>query len=98
MVVGAEKQFAFFDPQTGAYNAIADVEQDLAMTRLNDGRCDRQGRFLCGGMSEDPSAPARSSVYALDPSRSVRTLITGVTCSNSIRRNPIRQTLAGSAH
>jgi L-arabinonolactonase len=76
-----------------AYNPIADVERDLSMTRLNDGRCDRNGRFLCGGMSEDPSAPACSNVYSLDPAGSVRTLINNVTCSNSICFSPTGSTM-----
>jgi L-arabinonolactonase len=93
LVVGAEKEFAFFDPVTDAYNSVAGVEPDLPMTRLNDGRCDRQGRFVCGGMSEEPSAPACSNVYSLDPNITVRTLITGVTCSNSICFSPSGSTM-----
>lgn len=93
LVVGAEKEFAFFHPETDTYHPIAGVEQDLPMTRLNDGRCDRQGRFLCGGMSEDPSAPACSKVYCLDRAGTVRPLIDGVTCSNSICFSPSGSTM-----
>jgi L-arabinonolactonase len=93
LVVGAEKEFAFFHPETDTYHPIAGVEQDLPMTRLNDGRCDRQGRFLCGGMSEDPRAPACSNVYCLDRAGTVRPLIDGVTCSNSICFSPSGSTM-----
>jgi L-arabinonolactonase len=93
LVVGAEKEFAFFDPVSNAYNSIAGVEPDLPMTRLNDGRCDRNGRFLCGGMSENPDAPACSNVYSLDPAGKVRTLISNVTCSNSICFSPSGSTM-----
>ena len=93
LVVGAEKEFAFFDPEADAYEPVANVEQDLPMTRLNDGRCDRQGRFVCGGMNEAPGAPACSSVYSLDPSGRVRPLIAGVSCSNSICFSPSGSTM-----
>lgn len=93
LVVGAEKEFAFFDPVTNTYNRIAGVEPDLPMTRLNDGRCDRQGRFVCGGMSEEPGAPACSNVYSLDSGGTVRTLIPAVTCANSICFSPSGTTM-----
>jgi len=92
LVLGAEKEFAFFDPKAEAYEAVAGVEQDLPMTRLNDGRCDRQGRFVCGGMSEAPEAPA-SSVYSLDASGRVRPLFEGIRCANSICFSPSGETM-----
>ena len=49
--------FAFFDPQTGRRDDIAPFEPDLPQTRLNDGRTDRQGRFIAGGMDEKDFEP-----------------------------------------
>ncbi len=47
LLLGLASQLAFFDFSTGAITPICPVETGLA-TRLNDGRCDRQGRFVFG--------------------------------------------------
>ena len=40
--------FYFFDPKTGTFDPIVDPEADIADTRFNDGKTDRQGRFWSG--------------------------------------------------
>ncbi|MFP3759147.1 SMP-30/gluconolactonase/LRE family protein, partial [Cupriavidus sp. SIMBA_020] len=47
LLIGLASRLAFFDLRTGEITPIVDVEPDLP-TRLNDGRCDRQGRFVFG--------------------------------------------------
>ena len=47
LLLGLASQLAFFDFSTGAVTPICAVEAGLT-TRLNDGRCDRQGRFVFG--------------------------------------------------
>jgi L-arabinonolactonase len=51
-------------------------------TRLNDGRTDRQGRFVVGGMNEGTGA-ADSTVIRVNADLSIETLICGVACANS---------------
>ncbi|CAN0443224.1 unnamed protein product [Pylaiella littoralis] len=56
LVVAFEDGFSLYDPSTKRrFSAAARGEKDeyeqLPNTRLNDGRCDRQGRFLCGGIN-----------------------------------------------
>ncbi len=65
---------------------IKTVESDKSFTRLNDGRCDRQGRFIVGGMDEENFQP-HSQVYQFDGS-SVKALISNVSISNSICFSP----------
>ena len=48
--------FALLDLSSGERRDIAAFEPDLPTTRLNDGRTDRQGRFIAGGMDEDGAA------------------------------------------
>jgi sugar lactone lactonase YvrE len=48
---------------------------------MNDGKCDGAGRFWAGTMSPE-RGDAR--LYRLDPDRSVRTMVEGVTCSNGL--------------
>jgi L-arabinonolactonase len=83
LVLGLESGFAFFDELTGVIDKIADVEADLPTTRLNDGRVDPAGRFLCGGMDEAENQQAISALYVLEPDRTVRRLLNGIACANS---------------
>ena len=69
------------DFDSGDCAPIADPEADLPSTRLNDGKVDRQGRFLVGSMdmNEDDGLGA---LYRLDPDMSVTKLEGGIICSN----------------
>lgn len=61
---------------------LCDFEPGNPETRLNDGRTDRQGRFVVGGMNE-VSFAHDSSVIRIAADGSVETLMTGVSCANS---------------
>jgi L-arabinonolactonase len=73
--------FAFLDLISGDRRVIGSVEADLPNTRLNDGRTDRQGRFIAGGMDEGGKGPT-SAVYRLDADLSIAKLFDGVGCAN----------------
>lgn len=65
LLLGLASQLAFFDFSSGAITPIAPVEEGLS-TRLNDGRCDRQGNFVFGTFHEiEPRAPI-GSYYRLN--------------------------------
>ncbi len=51
-------------------------------TRLNDGRTDRQGRFVVGGMNEGTGA-ADATVIRVNTDLSVEMILSGVACANS---------------
>jgi L-arabinonolactonase len=82
MIVAFAKRIALFDPKTGALEDICTFEADNPETRTNDGRTDRQGRFIVGGMNE-VTGTADSSVIRIDPDGSVTALIEGIICANS---------------
>ena len=44
---------------------IEKIDENNPVTRLNDGRCDRQGRFVVGGMDEENFQPL-SQVFQYD--------------------------------
>jgi sugar lactone lactonase YvrE len=48
---------------------------------MNDGKVDRQGRFVTGSMDFEESEPV-GKLFRLDPDLSVHTLDTGIICSN----------------
>jgi L-arabinonolactonase len=90
-VVGLAKGFGFFDPTTGIFDSVAAVEADLPDIRLNDGRCDLAGNFLCGGIRE--GGTASSGLYRFSPGGQVERLLEGVTCANSTCFSPDGGTL-----
>lgn len=86
-ILALAKDIAFFDPATGAVDGIHRFEPDKPGTRLNDGRTDRQGRFIAGGMNEG-SGPEKSTVLRVDPDGTVTTIIADVGCANSTCFSP----------
>ena len=54
---------------------------------MNDGRTDRQGRLVVGGMNEVSGKPD-SSVISIDGNLKVQTLIDQISCANSICFSP----------
>ena len=71
---------------------IADPEPDKPDNRINDGSCDRLGRFWAGTQHVTIREP-RGSLYRLDPDHSVRKMLEGITVSNMVRFSPDDRTL-----
>jgi sugar lactone lactonase YvrE len=88
LLVAFESHLSFWDPESDQTKKIQDFEPDLPKCRTNDGRCDRQGRFIVGGMNESGDGKAISNVYRVDGDLSTHQIISGVTCSNSICFSP----------
>lgn len=65
---------------------LTEFEPDHATSRLNDGRCDRAGRFLAGGIDEDGHKQT-SSLIRYDGGRQ-ETIGTGIGVSNSLCFSP----------
>ena len=53
LLLGLASGLAFFRFSSGAVERIADVEPEIPFTRLNDGRCDREGRFVFGMFNQE---------------------------------------------
>ncbi len=54
---------------------------------MNDGACDRAGRFFAGSMDDD-ERPGRGKFYRLDPDHGVTKLFDGVGISNGVGWSP----------
>ena len=83
LVLAAKDGFWALDPVTGQLALLVDVESDMPETRMNDGACDRAGRFFAGTMAEDES-PGAGTLYRLDPHHEVTPVLGGVGISNGI--------------
>jgi len=85
-IAGLASGFALLDLASGdeaRSERIGDPEPDLADTRLNDGKVDRQGRFWCGSMNRDFAEP-NASLYRLEETLSWQKVDSGITVSNGL--------------
>jgi L-arabinonolactonase len=96
LLLGLESGLAFFHLATGELQRIADVESGLP-TRLNDGACDRQGRFVFGTLHEHTVGEQRQALggfYRLNADLTLESLpLGGVAISNSIAFSPQGETM-----
>jgi len=86
-VAGMRSGFAFLDLASGAVDYIARPEADRPDNRLNDGRCDRQGRFWAGSMHE-PRTRFDGVLYRLDTDRRCTPMAGDVMVSNGLAWSP----------
>ena len=87
IVAGLKTGFAAVDLETGAIEHILDPEPDMPENRLNDGRCDRRGRYWVG--SRNPSDDnATGSLYRLDPDFTCHRMDSGFIVSNGMAFSP----------
>jgi L-arabinonolactonase len=88
LVLGLAKRLAFFDLATGQIEPIVDVEAGLN-TRVNDGRCDRQGRFVFGTMDDERPRKRVGGFYRLNRDLTLERLpLPTPAISNSIAFSP----------
>ena len=76
-----------FDPETGTLNRIVDPEPEQPETRMNDGKCDRRGRYWCGSMDMAIEQPL-GALYQLDPDLTCHRMADGITVTNGIAFSP----------
>ena len=81
-VIALKSGFHFFDFEGGTATPIIDPEQGEGRTRFNDGKVDRQGRFLAGSMDMPGMNAFRGSLYRLDPDLKLTRLRENVGVSN----------------
>jgi L-arabinonolactonase len=89
LLLGLESRLAWLDWDDGSITTIVEVEADQPSTRINDGRCDRQGRFVFGTMNEGPGRAPIGHFYRLDHAlRLERLALPPVAIANSICFSP----------
>jgi L-arabinonolactonase len=96
LLLGLATRLSFFHLPSGAFEPLCEVEADLP-TRLNDGACDREGRFVFGTLHEPrdggPKKPV-GSFYRFDADLSLHRLDLGhVAIPNSLAFSPDGRTL-----
>jgi len=82
-VLALRDGFALVDEGSSAVNVVVPVEADDATTRMNDGKCDRRGRFWAGTMDLDESNGS-GTLYRLSPDLRATPVVNGITVSNGL--------------
>ena len=70
LVAAMQNGFNAIDLPSGTVTSLIDPEPERPHNRMNDGRCDRKGRYWCGSRDSDASGLAQhptGSLYRLDP-------------------------------
>jgi sugar lactone lactonase YvrE len=83
--------FYFFDFAGERLDLISRVDAEQPRSRLNDGKCDRRGRFFAGGM-DDKEELKICSLWRLDADLSVTRVDDGIICTNGPCWSPDNRT------
>jgi sugar lactone lactonase YvrE len=87
ILLAAETGFARLNWETGQVQSIAQVGSEVADGgRMNDGKCDRAGRFWAGTMT-DGDRP-EGALYRLDSDHNASKMVDGVRLSNGLAWSP----------
>jgi sugar lactone lactonase YvrE len=82
----------FADAQGRLERRIAEAPFDGATHRFNDGRCDRQGRFLVGSLNEKRDANS-AALYRLDADLRLAEVFGDIMISNGLAWSPDGRTM-----
>lgn len=85
LLIALRDRLAFLDVNTGAIEVVYQIKFPCPNTRFNDGKCDSQGRFWIGAVSD---APEQAELYRYDPDGSMHVMETGLTISNGLGWSP----------
>jgi sugar lactone lactonase YvrE len=91
-IAGTESGMFQLSPTAGGalgFDLLANVEHASGGMRFNDGRCDRQGRFLAGTMLMNMAAGAPTGcIYSYQTSSGMRLLLDGFITPNGMAFSP----------
>jgi sugar lactone lactonase YvrE len=98
VVLASRAGLGLYDPATGSFELIHDPEADRPNNWLNDGRCDRRGRFWVGSMDKTVQRPD-ARLYRLDPDRACHVMADGLWFTNTLAFSPDDRVLyVGDSH
>ena len=87
-VLAAEHGFWLWNPDTGALDHLHDVHDPATNHRMNDGGCDRQGRFVASSMNLDNDKKPTGGCWRLDTDHRSERLLDGLHIGNGIAFSP----------
>lgn len=93
LLLATESGFHFFDPVSGAREALVDPEAGIPGNRFNDGCTDPRGRFWAGTMKDGGEPERRGRFYRFDAERRVTPFFDRVHTTNGLAFSPDGKTL-----
>jgi len=87
LLVGLHDGLYGFDTESEALSRLVSLEPDQPQNRLNDGKCDRYGRFWIGTM-HDASTETTGSLYRVDRDRTFSRILKDIGTPNSVAWSP----------
>lgn len=92
LLATASGLFLYAPEQPAAAQRIAHPEAGREGLRLNDGRCDRRGRFWVGSMHDTLRQPL-GTLYRLDPDHRCQAMLSGFVLPNALCWSPDDRTM-----
>jgi sugar lactone lactonase YvrE len=87
LVLGLRGGLARFNPETGIFQWLLDIEKEKMDHRCNDGSCDSNGRLWIGTMQQDFEKSA-GKLYCIDENLRLHQKLSEVTISNGLVWSP----------
>src|SRR5690554_1084681 len=91
LVVGLQDGIYEFDLETSDLKTLFQFSEPDDRVRFNDGKVDRQGRFVCGSMGVN--ADPRGELYRVSADGHAEVLANGIRISNAICFSPTGDTI-----
>jgi sugar lactone lactonase YvrE len=85
LLIALGNRLAYLDLGSGLVETLCEVDFPHPDTRFNDGKCDAQGRFWIGSISQEPE---QATLYRYDPDGKLTLIETGLTISNGLGWSP----------
>lgn len=92
IVAAMKSGFKLVDLDSGKVEHLVDPEPDHPDNWLNDGKCDRMGRYWCGSVDSQLAKPT-GSLYRLNPDHAAHKMDTGFIVSNGMAWSPDDKTM-----
>jgi L-arabinonolactonase len=87
VLVALRSGLHLLDLESGALTLVCAPEPERPDNRLNDGRCDRRGRFWVGSM-QDRERGSTGALYRIDPDHRGHRVQDGITVPNGLGWSP----------
>lgn len=87
MILAQEDGIHLYDPATKSRSMLLELEGDIEVNRLNDGRCDRRGRFWLGSMNDTVREPD-GSFYSVSADLEVQKWFGDINIPNGVAFSP----------
>jgi L-arabinonolactonase len=92
LILATRAGIAFYDPPTGAFEIVARPEADRPGNMMNDGKCDRRGRFWVGSMDKSLETVS-GRLYRIDADRAAHVMAEDIELWNGTCFSPDDRTL-----